>query len=122
MGCQGAFSRSRQTAGHQEGRTGRGAPAGVRWAGQHGVVLTASSVTEGMRRRLAEDPWLSVSMSGRYADGADEQTDAQVRAALHRALPGTSVQVEEVLHASVPLVVPLPAGSAAEVGAGQGAG
>ncbi|MFC8720904.1 FtsX-like permease family protein [Kitasatospora sp. NPDC057198] len=118
---------------------GRGSPAGVRRAGQHGVVLgaaavtvllavavltaltalTASSVTEGMRQRLEGDPRLSVSVAGRYAEGADAKADAQVRAALRRVLPGVPVQVEEVLHSSNALSVPLPPGST--VGAATGA-
>lgn len=117
---------------------GRGSPAGVRRAGQHGVVLgaaavtvllavavltaltalTASSVTEGMRKRLEDDPRLSVSVSGRYAEGADEKADARVRAALHRALPGVSARIEEVLHVSNPLAVQLPAGSTVGASAG----
>lgn len=121
------------------GTAGRGSPVGVRRAGQHGVVLgaaavtvllavavlaaltalTGSSVAEGMRQRLAGDPRLSLSVSGRYADGADEKADAQVRAALRRALPGTTAQVEEVLHTSIPLTLPTStSGAGAEASAG----
>ncbi|WP_208765705.1 FtsX-like permease family protein [Kitasatospora cineracea] len=83
------------------------------------TALTGSSVAEGMRQRLAGDPRLSLSVSGRYADGADEKADAQVRAALRRALPGTTAQVEEVLHTSIPLTLPTSgAGAGAEASAG----
>ncbi|MFJ5885179.1 ABC transporter permease [Kitasatospora cineracea] len=119
------------------GTAGRGSPVGVRRAGQHGVVLgaaavtvllavavlaaltalTGSSVTEGMRQRLAGDPRLSLSVSGRYEDGADEKADAQVRAALRRALPGATAQVEEVLHTSIPLTLPT-SGAEAEASTG----
>ncbi|RKE21570.1 FtsX-like permease family protein [Streptomyces sp. TLI_171] len=110
------------------GADGRGSPAGVRRAGQHGVVLgaaavtvwvavavltaltalTASSVTQGMRHRLAADPRVSVSVLGRYAAGGDTAADAPVRAALHRALPGMPARIEEAWHGSVPLEAPLP--------------
>ncbi|WP_158071940.1 FtsX-like permease family protein [Kitasatospora sp. CB01950] len=102
--------------------------AGVRRAGQHGVVLgaaavtvlvavavltaltalTGSSVTQGMRHRLAADPRFSLTLSGRYAEGADAAADAPVRAALHRALPGMPAEIEEVLRGSMPLRTPLP--------------
>ncbi|QKW21936.1 FtsX-like permease family protein [Kitasatospora sp. NA04385] len=65
-----------------------------------------------MRHRLEGDPRLSVSVMGRYEEGADDRADAQVRAALHRALPGASARIEEVLHASVPMTVVSPAGAA----------
>lgn len=114
------------------GADGWGSPAGVRRAGQHGVVLgaaavtvlvavavltaltalTGSSVTQGMRHRLAEDPRLSVSLSGRYVEGGDTAADAPARAALHRALPGMPAEIDQVLHGSMPLRTPLPKATA----------
>ncbi|MFG2698883.1 FtsX-like permease family protein [Kitasatospora sp. NPDC048407] len=72
------------------------------------TALTGSSVTQGMWHRLAADPRFSVSLSGRYAEGGDTAADAQVRAALHRALPGMPAEIEEALHGTMPLRTPLP--------------
>ncbi|MFJ5925461.1 FtsX-like permease family protein [Kitasatospora sp. NPDC092948] len=116
------------------GADGWGSPAGVRRAGQHGVVLgaaavtvlvavavltaltalTGSSVTQGMRHRLAADPRVSVSLSGRYVEGGDTAADAPVRAALHRALPGMPAEIDEALHGSMVMRVPLPTMAGAE--------
>ncbi|MFD8600379.1 FtsX-like permease family protein [Kitasatospora sp. NPDC059646] len=116
------------------GSDGWGVPAGVRRAGQHGVVLgaaavtvlvavavlaaltalTGSAVTQGMRHRLAADERLSVSVSGRYAEGGDVAADPQVRAALHRALPGMRAEIDQVWHGSMPLRTPLPKAAGAE--------
>ncbi|MEV4557496.1 ABC transporter permease [Kitasatospora sp. NPDC049285] len=80
------------------------------------TALTGSSVAQGMRHRLAGDPRVSVSVQGRYAEGADVRSDAAVRGALHRALPGMPARIEAVLHGSVPFEVGVPAvaGAAAE--------
>ncbi|WP_030275334.1 FtsX-like permease family protein [Streptomyces sp. NRRL B-24484] len=81
------------------------------------TVLTALSgraVTDGMRRQLAGDRRLSVSVQTELgAAGAQAAADRSVRAAFHRVLADVPYRVETAARSAAPLTAARPAGQPA---------